>query len=176
MGWFGHTKKQGYELSDPRWKDINLTYLKPKGFTPRFLYCYLWSSLVLSVMIYTIDSFIAINLLFFGQLFSEIKLSIPFDVAKWVFSGSVILSLINLTFRALRAIRVIKHGSIAKCYMDSLALRWESIRFGSGQGWRRFLVFAKLTERKKVMEYIALLTYFRLQCKPTACTYNFFSR
>ncbi len=54
---------------------------------------------------------------------------------------------------------------MAECYLDSLAVRLESIRMGKGQGWRRFLVFASLTKSKKGAEYIALFTYFSFQCK-----------
>jgi hypothetical protein len=58
-----------------------------------------------------------------------------------------------------------KRGNIAECYLDNLAVRWESIRMGSGHGWRRFLVFAELTKSKKGAEYIALFTYFSFQCE-----------
>lgn len=54
-------------------------------------------------------------------------------------------------------------GSVAECFLDSLAARLESIRMGRGRGWRRFLVFAELTKSKKGSEYVALFTYFSFQ-------------
>ena len=47
--------------------------------------------------------------------------------------------------------------------MDSIALRWHSMRGGRGKedtGWKRFLVFAKLTEKRGRRDYVALFTYF----------------
>lgn len=61
--------------------------------------------------------------------------------------------------------RVMKRGSVAECYLDNLAVRLESVRFGEGQGWRRFLVFAELTKSKKGAEYVALFTYFSFSGK-----------
>lgn len=56
-------------------------------------------------------------------------------------------------------------GSVAECFLDSLAARLESSRMGKGQGYRRFLVFAELTKSKKGAEYVALFTYFSFQCE-----------
>ncbi|PUU82589.1 hypothetical protein B9Z19DRAFT_1190260 [Tuber borchii] len=47
--------------------------------------------------------------------------------------------------------------------MDSIALRWHSIRGGRGKedtGWKRFLVFTMLTEKRGRRDYVALFTYF----------------
>lgn len=58
-----------------------------------------------------------------------------------------------------------KRGAVAESYLDSLAIRLQSIRVGKGRGWRRFLVFSELTKSKKGAEYVALFTYFGFQCK-----------
>ena len=86
------------------------------------------------------------------------------DITKWIFAACIIASFVNLVFEWIRAARVVRRGNIAECYLDNLAVRWESIKLGSGQGWRRFLVFASLTSNKKGAEYIALFTYFNFQC------------
>lgn len=135
-------------------------------FTP-FAYGYLYLSLFISVAVYGVDTFTAINLLAFGTWSSSIEPTqlVPFDVSKWIFSICIIASFINLGFEHFRAMRVMKRGSVAECYLDNLAVRLESTRFGEGQGWRRFLVFAELTKSKKGAEYVALFTYFSFQCK-----------
>jgi hypothetical protein len=132
-----------------------------------FAYGYLWFSLVISMAVYAVDTFTAVNLLLFNKWSSDIELTqmVPFDVAKWIFSGCIILSVVNLFYEHLRANRVMRRGSVAECYLDSLAARLESIRFGKGQGYKRFLVFAELTKSKKGAEYVALFSYFSFQCK-----------
>jgi Fungal potassium channel len=61
--------------------------------------------------------------------------------------------------------RVMKRGAVAESFLDSLAVRLQSVRLGKARGWRRFLVFAELTKSKKGAEYVALFTYFSFQCK-----------
>lgn len=60
--------------------------------------------------------------------------------------------------------RVIRSGSVAECYLEPLAAIWQSMRLTkSGQGWRRFLVFAELTKSRKGVDYIALFVYFQFK-------------
>ncbi|KAJ6437746.1 LOW QUALITY PROTEIN: pheromone-regulated membrane protein [Purpureocillium lavendulum] len=152
-------------FTDHKWDYINLADFKAKGCGPGFVYGYLWFSLVLSIAVYGVDSFTAVNLLAFDRWSSKIEPAIPIDVSKWIFSGCIIASFVNLAYEGIRAFRVMRRRNVAECYMDSLAARWESIRLGKGQGWKRFLVFAELTKSKKGAEYIALFTYFSFQCK-----------
>lgn len=134
-------------------------------FTP-FAYGYLWLSLIISIAVYGVDTFTAVNLLAFDRWSSEVEPYIPFRVSKWIFSACIIASWVNLGYEYVRALRVMKRGAVAESYLDSLAVRLESIRMGkNGRGWRRFLVFAELTKSKKGAEYVALFTYFAFQCK-----------
>ncbi|KFA63596.1 hypothetical protein S40285_04121 [Stachybotrys chlorohalonatus IBT 40285] len=163
MGCISHRKKQTEEIADQKWDYINLQDFKAKGCGTPFAYAYLWFMLLLSIAVYAVDSFTAINLLVFDEWSSEIEPAIDRNITRWVFSICIILSFLNLGYEGVRAIRVMKRGNVAECYLDNLAVRWESIRVGSGQGWRRFLVFAELTKSKKGAEYIALFTYFSFQ-------------
>jgi len=135
-------------------------------FTP-LAYAYLYMSLLLSLAVYSVDTFTAVQLLVFDKWSSQIEPTqlISFDVSKWIFSICIILSFINLAYEHLRANRIMRRGSVAESYLDNLAVKLESIRFGKGRGWKRFLVFAELTKSKKGAEYIALFTYFSFQCK-----------
>ncbi|KAK2590556.1 Potassium transporter [Conoideocrella luteorostrata] len=160
MGCSSNRKKQTREFADQKWDYINLQDFKAKGCGPGFAYGYLWFMLIISIAVYAVDSFTAVNLLAFNRWSSKIEPAIPFDVSKWIFSVCILLSFINLAFECVRAVRVMKRGNVAECFLDSLAVRWESIRFGQGQGWKRFLVFAELTKSKKGSEYVALFTYF----------------
>lgn len=128
-------------------------------------YGYLWVSLIISIAVYGVDTFTAVNLLVFNKWSGEIQPIIPLSVSKWIFSICIILSWVNLGYEHLRAVRVIKRGAVAESFLDSLAVRLQSIRLGEGRGWRRFLVFAELTKSKKGAEYVALFTYFAFQCK-----------
>ncbi|KAM3460427.1 hypothetical protein MY5147_006552 [Beauveria neobassiana] len=156
----GNRKKQTHEFAEQKWDYINLQDFKASGCGTPFAYGYLWFSLIISIAVYSIDSFTAVQLIAFNKWSSTIKPAISFDVSKWIFSICIILSFLNLGYEAIRATRVIKRNNIAESYMDPLAVRWESIRVGKAQGWRRFLVFAALTKSKKGAHYIALFTYF----------------
>jgi hypothetical protein len=134
-------------------------------FTP-FAYGYLWSSVILSLAVYAVDTFTAVNLLVFGRWSGTIEPTqlISFNISRWIFSICILLSFINLAYEHIRAQRIMKRGSVAESYLDNLAVRLESMRFGKGRGWKRFLVFAELTKSKKGAEYIALFTFFSFQC------------
>ena len=130
-----------------------------------FAYGYLWASLIVSVAVYAVDTFTAVNLLAFDKWSGAIEPKISLNVSKWIFSACIIASWVNLGFEYLRAIRVMKRGAVAESYLDSLAVRLQCIRMGKmGRGWRRFLVFAELTKSKKGTEYVALFTFFSFQC------------
>lgn len=56
-----------------------------------------------------------------------------------------------------------KQGGVAKSYLDPLAVRVQSVRWGKGRGYRRFLVFAELTKSRKGADYVALFAYFSFE-------------
>ncbi|PKS11483.1 hypothetical protein jhhlp_003247 [Lomentospora prolificans] len=164
MGCCGHRRKAVTGGTDQNWSYINLNDFKSTScFTP-FAYGYLWFSLLLSLAVYGVDTFTAVSLLALSDTWpSRIEPAVDVSISKWIFSACIIASFVNLGFEHVRAWRVMKRGNVSECYLDSLAVRLESIRLGKRQGWRRFLVFASLTKSKKGAEYIALFTYFSFQ-------------
>ncbi|KAI0169357.1 hypothetical protein GGR52DRAFT_518135 [Hypoxylon sp. FL1284] len=161
----GSSRKAAEIRPEQKWDAISLKDFKSTScFTP-FAYAYVYFSIILSIAVYGVDTFTAINLLVFGTWSSSIEPTqlISIDISKWIFTICIIASFVNLGFEHLRAWRVMRRGSVAECYLDNLSVRLESTRMGSGQGWRRFLVFAELTKSKKGAEYVALFTYFSFQ-------------
>ncbi|TPX17669.1 uncharacterized protein E0L32_012022 [Thyridium curvatum] len=165
MGFLSHSRKNEEVRPEQKWDYISINDFKSTScFTP-FAYGYLYFMLLISIAVYAVDTFTAINLLVFDRWSSEIDPTqlIPRTVSKWIFSICIILSVVNLVYEHIRAQRVMRRGSVAECYLDNLAVRLESIRMGKGRGWKRFLVFAELTKSKKGAEYVALFTYFSFQ-------------
>jgi hypothetical protein len=129
-----------------------------------FSYVWLWILVIVSCAIYAADAFTAVNLLVFQKWSSQVKPTIPFEIAKWIFAITIIISYVFLLYRYYRAVRVIKSGSVTECYLEPVAAIWQSMRITkTGQGWRRFLVFAELTRSKKGANYIALFVYFQFK-------------
>lgn len=120
--------------------------------------------LIVSISIYVVDTFVAVNLLAFNKWAGQIQPAIPFEISRWVFAGCIILSFVLLIERWIRAVRVMRQGGVAKSYLDPLAVRVQSIRMGAnGRGYRRFLVFAELTKSRKGADYVALFSYFSFE-------------
>ncbi|KAA8565476.1 hypothetical protein EYC84_009335 [Monilinia fructicola] len=164
MGCFSRRAKVDDLRPEQKWDFISLNDFKSTSCLTPFAYAYLWISLGISTAVYGVDTFTAVNLLAFNRWSGEIQPKIPLDVSKWIFSGCIIASWINLGFEHLRAWRVMRRGAVAESYLDNLAVRLESVKMGrNGRGWRRFLVFAELTKSKKGTEYVALFTYFAFQ-------------
>lgn len=128
-------------------------------------YIILWVFLLVSISVYAVDTFTAINLLAFSRWAGRVQPAIPFNVSRWIFAVCILVSFALLIYRWYWAYRAIRSGSIAKSYLNELAVRVQCFRvFGSkGRGWQRFLVFAELTKSKKGAEYVALYTYFSFQ-------------
>lgn len=142
----------------------NLDDFKSHSCWTYIAYGYVWIMLLVSFSIYCVDTFVAVNLLAFDRWAGQIKPAIPLHISRWIFAGCIILSFILLFFRWLRAIRVMRQAGVANSYLDPLAVRIQSARFGKeGRGWKRFLVFAELTKSKKGADYVALFAHYSFE-------------
>ncbi|KAE8151176.1 hypothetical protein BDV25DRAFT_153029 [Aspergillus avenaceus] len=157
-------REKGSVALEEKWDYINLNDFKSEYCLTPFSYFFLWVFLLISIAVYAVDTFTAVNLLAFSRWAGQIEPAIPFTVSRWIFAVCIIISFVLLVLRWVRAIRAIRSGSITKSYLDSLAVRIQSIRlWSSGHGWKRFLVFAELTKSKKGAEYVALFAYFSFE-------------
>jgi len=149
---------------EQKWDYINLSDFKSSSCLAPLSYVWLWILVFVSCAVYAADAFTAVNLLAFNKWSSQVKPKVPFEVAKWIFAITIIISYVFLLYRWIMALRVMKTGSVVECYLDPLAAILQSMRItSSGQGWRRFLVFAELTKSKKGANYIALFVYFQFK-------------
>ncbi|KAI9666032.1 MAG: hypothetical protein M1821_003967 [Bathelium mastoideum] len=160
MGCCGGDREKGVVLEEQKWHYITLDDFKSRSCITRFSYGWLWFLAIVSIAVYAVDTFTAVNLLAFNRWSSQVKPAVPFNVSKWIFAVCILLSWVLLGFEYIRAIRVIRRGGVAESYMDPLAVVLQSMRPGSGKGYRRFLVFAELTKSKKGVDYLALFVYF----------------
>ncbi|KAK4154758.1 hypothetical protein C8A00DRAFT_14117 [Chaetomidium leptoderma] len=165
MGFLSHRRRDIEVKPEQKWDFISLNDFKSTSFFAPLAYGYLWFTLIIALAVYAVDVFTAYQLLAFDKWSSQIEPAqfIPFDISKWIFTVCIILSFVNLAYEYLRAVAIMRRGSVAECFLDSLAARLECVRMGSGRGWKRFLVFAELTKSKKGAEYIALFTFFNFQ-------------
>ncbi|KAJ1337964.1 Fungal potassium channel [Microdochium nivale] len=163
MGCLGGGRSDVVPRPEQTWAAITLQDFKSKSCWTGTAYVYLYFSVILSLAVYGVDIFTAVNLLAFDTWSSQLTPPIPPHITKWIFSICIILSVVNLIYEFIVATRVMKRGNVAECYLDNLGVRLESLRWGKGQGWRRFLVFSALTKSDGGAEYIALFTYFSFQ-------------
>ncbi|GIJ82695.1 hypothetical protein Asppvi_001206 [Aspergillus pseudoviridinutans] len=157
-------REKGPVSREEKWDSVNLDDFKSDSCLTPFSYFLVYVFLLISIAVYGVDTFTAVNLLAFSRWAGSIEPAIPFTVSRWIFAVCIIISFVLLFLRWLHAIRAMRSGSIARSYLDPLAARIQSIRMGKrGRGWRRFLVFAELTKSKKGAEYVALFAYFSFE-------------
>ncbi|PKX98367.1 uncharacterized protein P174DRAFT_426669 [Aspergillus novofumigatus IBT 16806] len=157
-------REKGPVSREEKWDSVNLDDFKSESCLTPFSYFLVYVFLLVSLAVYGVDTFTAVNLLAFSRWAGSIEPAIPFTVSRWIFAVCIIISFVLLFLRWLHAIRAMRSGSIARSYLDPLAARVQSIRMGRrGRGWRRFLVFAELTKSKKGAEYVALFAYFSFE-------------
>ncbi|KEF60229.1 uncharacterized protein A1O9_05079 [Exophiala aquamarina CBS 119918] len=159
----GQREHYGDLRAEQKWEYINLDDFKSTSYWTPFAYGYLLVMFIVSLSVYAVDSFTAVNLLAFDKWAGQIKPEIPLNISRWIFAGCIILSFVLLFYRWVRAIRVMRQGGVAKSYLDPLAVRVQCIRWGKARGWKRFLVFAELTKSRKGADYVALFTYFSFE-------------
>jgi hypothetical protein len=164
MGCCGDREKGLTVTEQQKWDYITLSDFKSSSCLTPFSYVWLWILIIISGAVYAADAFTAVNLLAFNKWSSQVKPKIDFNITKWVFAVCIIVSYVFLIYRWIRAIRVVRSGSVAECYLEPLAAIFQSVRLTKeGQGWRRFLVFAELTKSRKGVDYIALFVYFQFK-------------
>ncbi|KAJ5785192.1 uncharacterized protein N7503_010404 [Penicillium pulvis] len=164
MGCSGDREKGEVQLEE-KWDYVNLDDFKSDSCWTPFSYIFFWIMLIVSVSVYGVDIFTAVNLLAFSRWSGRVEPAIPFRISRWIFAVCIIVSLTLLVYRWVFAIRAMRSGSITRSYLDPLAVRIQSFRVveKNGRGWKKFLVFAELTKSKKGAEYVALYTYFAFQ-------------
>ncbi|CAI7640382.1 unnamed protein product [Penicillium discolor] len=160
----GGDREKGDVAMEEKWDYVNLDDFKSESCLTPFSYFFLWVFLFISIAVYGVDTFTAVNLLAFSRWSGRVEPAIPFNISRWIFAACIIASFVLLAYRWIHAIRAIRSGSITRSFLDPLAVRIQSIRFGRrGRGYRRFLVFAELTKDRKAAEYVALYAYFSFQ-------------
>ncbi|KAJ5226145.1 hypothetical protein N7468_007370 [Penicillium chermesinum] len=166
MGCGGDREKAEVTMEE-KWDFLNLDDFRVKTCWTPFSYFFLWVFLIVSIAVYGVDIFTAVNLLVFSHWSGRVEPAIPFTVSRWLFAACIIASLVLLVYRWIFAIRAIRSNSVTRNYLDPLAVRIQCFRVFTreGRGWKRFLVFAELTKSKKGTEIVALYTYFAFQCK-----------
>ncbi|KAE8857748.1 hypothetical protein PTNB73_08996 [Pyrenophora teres f. teres] len=164
MGCCGDREKGVTVTEEQKWDYITLSDFKSTSCLAPFSYAWLWVLVLISCAVYAADAFTAVNLLAFDKWTSQVKPVVPFEIAKWIFAITIIISYVFLIYRWIRALRVMRMGSVTECYLEPLAAILQSMRITkTGQGWRRFLVFAELTKSKKGANYVALFVYFQFK-------------
>ncbi|KAF4764768.1 hypothetical protein HAV15_001637 [Penicillium sp. str.  len=160
----GGDREKGDVAMEEKWDYVNLDDFKSESCLTPFSYFFLWVFLFISIAVYGVDTFTAVNLLAFSRWSGRVEPAIPFNISRWIFAACIIASFVLLAYRWIHAVRAIRSGSITRSFLDPLAVRIQSIRFGRrGRGYRRFLVFAELTKDRKAAEYVALYAYFSFQ-------------
>ncbi|KAI5852621.1 hypothetical protein DFP73DRAFT_589695 [Morchella snyderi] len=163
MGWLSGYKKKSKLAPEHKFEYINLKDFQDKSFVNVTAYIWIYLSILISLACVAADTYTAITLLVYNRWSSQIQPVIPFETAKIVFAICILISYLLIIYDWFFAIKVIRRGGVADAYMNVIALRWNSVWGGKGgddSGWKRFLVFARLTEQRGKADYVALFTYF----------------
>ncbi|RPA84988.1 hypothetical protein BJ508DRAFT_189856, partial [Ascobolus immersus RN42] len=136
-------------------------------------YITLYIGIIVAIISYGLDLFVLFNLLYLDEWNPAIEPAIDPSISKWIFAGCIILSLVLLIIDWIGGWRTIRSGSISGIYLHAIAVSWSCVFGGWGMklqrgqrpdrmdtGYRRFLVFKELTEKRSKREYVVLATYF----------------
>ncbi|KAF8540277.1 hypothetical protein BDD12DRAFT_804656 [Trichophaea hybrida] len=162
----GRSRRSEQVLAEHKFAYVNLSDFRSKSCLNYTAYFWIYMGTLISVTCYAADIYTAVILLAYNRWTNdtlERASLINFNVAKIVFSVCIFLSFVLLAIDWFFAIKVIKSDGVAEAYMNVIALRFNCIRGGKSKGdtgWKRFLVFSRLTDSRGVVDYLALFTYF----------------
>ncbi|RPB20564.1 hypothetical protein L211DRAFT_858695 [Terfezia boudieri ATCC MYA-4762] len=164
MGLFGSNKKSAELLAEHKFDYINLADFHSHSFWAGFAYVTIYFGILISLCAYAADIYTAASLLIFNKWSSKLQPAVEFSISKWIFAGCIILSFALLAVEWAISVKILKGHGVAEIYLNSNAQRWSCIFGGRGRkedtGWKRFLVFARLTKSKSGVDYVALFTFF----------------
>ena len=120
-------REKGPPERKQRWEFIELNDFRSTSFLTPLAYGWLWFMALVSIAVYAVDTFTAVNLLIFDRWSSQVQPAIPFKYSKWIFAGCIICSFSLLIYEWVRAIRVVKRDGVAASYMDPIAMSVQSM-------------------------------------------------
>ncbi|KAA8909687.1 hypothetical protein FN846DRAFT_600845 [Sphaerosporella brunnea] len=166
MGFFGGSREPELVLAEHKFAYVNMDDFNSKSCLNYMAYIWIYIGTIISIVCYAADIYTAIILLAFNRWTNdtlEQSAIIDFNVARIIFCVCIFGSFVLLAVDWFFAVKVIKSDGVAEAYMNPIVVRYNCIRGGrmrNDTGWKRFLVFAKLTEERGVVDYLALFTYF----------------
>lgn len=146
-----------------RWDYLTLTDFKASSCWTGISYGWVWFMIIIAVAVYAADTYTAVNLLIYDRWSSQIQPAIPFSISKWIFAACIALSWLLCAFEWIRALYILRQGSVSKDYLDPVASSLQCMQLSHGRGWRKFLVFAELTKSKRGADYVGLFVYFQFK-------------
>ncbi|KAI8062862.1 hypothetical protein BC940DRAFT_341631 [Gongronella butleri] len=146
-------------VQDHKFDFIDMDEFYDRSCVTKLGYAFMYLVVLKSVLVYIADLYSGVSLLVVGQTMeNNADVTIPPDVAKWIFLGAILVSYLLLFWDIRKARRIIESRDISWAFTSVIASRYYSIR-----DYRYFCLFWHINSSRKFIDSIAFFIFFTLK-------------
>lgn len=145
------------EKVDHRFDFVDVREFHSNAFGARFGYFFCWLSIFKSFAIFGLDCYTAVGLLVIKNYSQGVQQQnfIAHDITKWIFVGSIGLSVVLICWDWLMAIRIIRSRNISFAFTNLIANRWYAVK-----GYNYYCLWHKLSDSQHRQDTVSFWVYF----------------
>ncbi|KAK9762112.1 Potassium transporter [Basidiobolus ranarum] len=155
----GDAKWKREVINDHKFDFVDVDEFYENRFLTKFKYCFVFLFTIKSILIYVLDIYTAVMLIFFNSWTSGIDQNLAkLDYIRWIFVGSILASYVLLFFEAKKARAVILSGDISFTFTSIIANRYYTLR-----SYAHYCLFNQIHKQKRFKDELAFFVFFALK-------------
>jgi hypothetical protein len=160
-------------MPPPKWKTeivpshkfefINLADFHSNSISARLRYMWVWTMFFKTILVLCGDVWTCTILIISGSWISEIQPVIEISVARWIFTGCIVVSFLLLAMDFRKAIKVMKSEDISYAVSNPIVSRLYSLK-----KYDFFCFIEKIRNSSKLHDKFCFFVFFQLKGKSSS--------
>ncbi|ORX92608.1 hypothetical protein K493DRAFT_225285 [Basidiobolus meristosporus CBS 931.73] len=158
----GEAKWKREVINDHKFDFVDVDEFYENNFITKFKYCFIFVFTIKSILIYVLDLYTAVTLIFFNDWSTGVdefqRLVQKLVYVRWIFVGSIFVSYILLFLEARKARAVILSRDISFTFTSIIANRYYTLR-----SYAHYCFFNQIHNQKRFKDEMAFFVFFALK-------------
>ncbi|ORX98150.1 hypothetical protein K493DRAFT_214713 [Basidiobolus meristosporus CBS 931.73] len=155
----GEAKWKREVINDHKFDFVDVDEFYEDHFATKFKYCFIFLFTIKSILIYVLDIYTAVMLIFFNSWTSDINKDLEkLSYIRWIFVGSIAASYVLLFLEISKARAVILSGDISFTFTSIIANRYYTLR-----SYAHYCFFNQIHNQKRFKDELAFFVFFALK-------------
>lgn len=151
---FSNSDWKREEVPDHKFDFIDVAEYESKNFLARIRYLWVYIVVLKSVLVYMSDLYTAGNLLAFNH-WATVQPKIPLNIARWIFAGTIIFSVLLLLWDMRKARAIIASRDISYAFTSIIAYRYYTLR-----SYAHYCFFRQIDNSKRTRDNMIYFVFF----------------